>query len=108
VGAGGFDGFRQKQDAHESLPRFGPPKGKNLHPACLILYCWHSWSYYNGGADEIWRRWKKRCVLAYAREGDGICARSDVYLLLGLPSSPLYGGQGLEIRSKSVTGVCES
>jgi hypothetical protein len=26
---------------------------------------------------------------------------------LGHPSSPLYGGQGLRIRSKSVTGVCE-
>jgi hypothetical protein len=23
---------------HTNLPRFGPPKGKDLHPACLILY----------------------------------------------------------------------
>jgi hypothetical protein len=53
VGAGGFNSFRQKQDAHESLPRLGPPEGKDLHPACLILYCWYSLSCYNGGADEI-------------------------------------------------------
>jgi hypothetical protein len=93
VGAGGFDSFRQKQDAHESLPRFGPPEGKDLQPACLILYCWHSWSCYNGGTDEIWLWSKKRRVLAYARGGYGICARLDVYLLLGRPSSPLYGGE---------------
>jgi hypothetical protein len=67
VGAGGFDGFRQKQDAHESLPRLGPPEGKDLHPACLILYCWYSWSCYNGGADKIWLWSKERRVLAYAR-----------------------------------------
>jgi hypothetical protein len=23
---------------HESLPRFGPPEGKDLRPACLYLY----------------------------------------------------------------------
>jgi hypothetical protein len=28
MGAGGFDGFRQKHDAHESLPRFGPRRVK--------------------------------------------------------------------------------
>jgi hypothetical protein len=44
---GGFDGFRQKQGAHRSLPRLGPPEGKDLHPACLILYCFYSWSCYN-------------------------------------------------------------
>jgi hypothetical protein len=27
--------------------------------------------------------------------------------LLGRPSSPLYGGRGLRIRSKSVTSVCK-
>jgi hypothetical protein len=74
VDAGEFDGFRQKQDEHESLPRFGLPEDNDLHPACLILYCWYSLGYYNGGADEIWPRWKKRHVLAYAR---GIYAISD-------------------------------
>jgi hypothetical protein len=49
---------------------------------------------------------RRRRVLAYEHGGDWICARSDVYLLLGRPSSPLYGGRGLGIRSKSVTGVC--
>jgi hypothetical protein len=106
MGTGGFDGFRQKQETHESLRRFGPLKGKDLHPACMILYCWYSWSYYNGGADDIWPRWKKMCVLAYARGGDRSCVRSEIDSLLGRPSSPLYGGRGLEIRSKSVTGGC--
>jgi hypothetical protein len=46
--AGGFDDFRQKYDAHESLPRFDPPEGKDLHPNCLILYCLYIWSCYNG------------------------------------------------------------
>jgi hypothetical protein len=85
MGAGGFDDFRQKHDAHENLPRFSPPEGKDLHPACLILYCWHSWSCYNGAADKIWLWSKKRRVLAYARGGDGICARLDVSLILGCP-----------------------
>jgi hypothetical protein len=58
---GGFDGFRQKQDAHEDLPRFGPPEGKDLHPACLILYCWYMWSCYNGtqmGSGYGRKRWR--------------------------------------------------
>jgi hypothetical protein len=96
VGAGGFDGFKQKQDARESLPRFGPPEGKDLHLACLIFCCLYSWSCYNGGADEIWPRWKKRRVLAYAR---GIYVRLEIACLLSRPSSPLYGGRGLGIRS---------
>jgi hypothetical protein len=86
VGADEFDGFRQKQDASESLPRFGPPEGKDLHHVCLILYCLYSWSCYNGGADEIWPRWRERHVLAYAC---GIYARSEIACLLGRPSSPL-------------------
>jgi hypothetical protein len=63
---GGFDGFRQKQGVHTYLPRFGPPKGKDLHPACLILYYWYMWSCYNsaqmqsGGGGRRWR------ALAYA------------------------------------------
>jgi hypothetical protein len=58
---GGFDGFRQKQGVHTNLPRFGPPEGKDLHPACLILYCWYMWSCYNsaqmqsGGGGRRWR-----------------------------------------------------
>jgi hypothetical protein len=47
VGSGELDGFRQKQGVHTILPRFGPPEGKDLHPACLILYCLCSWSCYN-------------------------------------------------------------
>jgi hypothetical protein len=49
---GGFDGFRQKQGVHTILPKFGPPEGKDLHPACLILYCWYMWSCYNGAEVE--------------------------------------------------------
>jgi hypothetical protein len=37
MGAGGFDGFRQKHDAHESLPTFGPPEDKDLHPDLVLL-----------------------------------------------------------------------
>jgi hypothetical protein len=51
VAVGGFDGFRQKQDAHESLPMFGPLKGKDLHLAYLNLYCWYSSSCYNALAE---------------------------------------------------------
>jgi hypothetical protein len=43
-------------------------------------------------------------VLAYARGGDRICARSEIDSLLGRPSLPLYGRSGLEIRSKSDIG----
>jgi hypothetical protein len=76
-GSGELDGFRQKKGVHTNLPRFGPPEGKDLHPACLILYCLYSWSYCNGGTNEIWLWLKTRRVLAYTRE---ICARLDVYL----------------------------
>jgi hypothetical protein len=86
VGVGGFDGFRQKQDAHENLPRFCLPESKDLHPACLILYCLYNWSCYNGAQMRSGgggRRWR---VLAYAR---GIYARSGVYVRLEIdPSRP--------------------
>jgi hypothetical protein len=58
---GGFDGFRKKQGVHMNLPRFGPPEGKDLHPACLILYCWYMWSCYNGaqmGSGYGQKRWR--------------------------------------------------
>jgi hypothetical protein len=58
---GGFDGFRQKQGVHTNLPRFGPPEGKDLHPAYLILYCLYSWSCYNGAHMQSGgggRRWR--------------------------------------------------
>jgi hypothetical protein len=105
VGAGGFDGFRQKQDAHENLPRFGPREGKDLHHACLILYCLYSWSYYNGGADEIWWR-KKKIACASLCTWDLLKRLSPSFL--AAPPRPYMGGRGLGIRSKSVTGVCES
>jgi hypothetical protein len=74
VGTGGFDGFRQKQDVHESLPRY---LAMVENETCASL-----------------------CV------GDMRSVRDQiVYLLLGRPSSPLYGGRGLGIWSKSVTGV---
>jgi hypothetical protein len=47
VSAGEFDGFRQKQDAHENLPRFAPRRLKT-YISCLSLYCWYIWSCYNG------------------------------------------------------------
>jgi hypothetical protein len=69
--------LQTKTRVHMNLPRFGPPEGKDLHPACLILYCLYSWSCCNGGTNKIWLWSKTRRVLAYARE---ICARLDVYL----------------------------
>jgi hypothetical protein len=57
------------------------------------LYCWCSWSYYNGGVDGIWPRWEKRRVLAYAREKDRICARLDFDAFLAAPPRPYMGGE---------------
>jgi hypothetical protein len=101
--AGGFDGFRQKHE-HMGFTQVRPPKGKDLHPACLILYCWYSLSCYSGGVDEIWPRWKKMACASLCMWDlcEIICLS-----LSWPPSSPLYGGQGLGIRSKSITGVCE-
>jgi hypothetical protein len=82
MGADGFDGFRQKHGAR-CLPRFRPTKGNTLHHVCIILYCWYNWGCYNGSAHEIWLRWKKRRVLAYAR---GIYVRSDSRWLPSWPS----------------------
>jgi hypothetical protein len=48
-------------EGHTNLPRFGPPEGKDLHPACLILYCLYSWRCYNGAqmqSGEGGRRWR--------------------------------------------------
>jgi hypothetical protein len=62
-GSDKLDGFRQKQGVYTNLPRFGPPEGKDLHPACLILYCLYSWRCYNGA----------RCNLVEV-EGDGVAS----------------------------------
>jgi hypothetical protein len=66
---GGFDGFRQKQGVHTNLPRFGPPEGKDLHPACLVLYCWYMRSC----------TMARRCNLAEV-EGDGVASLCEVVL----------------------------
>jgi hypothetical protein len=50
---GGFDGFRQNQGVHTNLPRFGPLEGKDLHPACLILYCWYMWMVERDGVASL-------------------------------------------------------
>jgi hypothetical protein len=61
VGVSGFDGFRQKHDAHENLPRYCLPESKNLHPACLILYYLYSWSCYNGAQMRSGGGGRRRC-----------------------------------------------
>jgi hypothetical protein len=61
VGPGELDGFRQKQGVHTNLLKFGSPEGKDLHPACLIVYCLYSWSCYNGAHMQSGgggRRWR--------------------------------------------------
>jgi hypothetical protein len=40
-----------------------PLEGKDLHPACLILYCWYNWSCYNGA----------QMGSGYGRKRDGVC-----------------------------------
>jgi hypothetical protein len=48
VGAWRIRRLQTETGVHTNLPRFGPSEGKNLHPACLILYCLYNWSCYNG------------------------------------------------------------
>jgi hypothetical protein len=40
-----------------------PPEGKDLHPACLILYYLYNWSCYNGA----------QMGSSYGRKRDGVC-----------------------------------
>jgi hypothetical protein len=47
VGAWRIRRLQTETGVHMNLPRFGPPQGKDLHPACLILYCLYSCSCYN-------------------------------------------------------------
>jgi hypothetical protein len=48
---------------HRNLPRFSPPEGKDLYPACLILYCLYNWSCYNGA----------QMGSGYGQKRDGVC-----------------------------------
>jgi hypothetical protein len=65
VGARQIRWLQTETGVHTNLPRFAPPEGKDLHPTCLILYCLHNWSCYNGaqmGPGYGRKRWR---VLAY-------------------------------------------
>jgi hypothetical protein len=45
-----------------------PPEGKDLHPTCLILYCWYIWSCYNDAqmrSSEGGRRWRVLYFLGF-------------------------------------------
>jgi hypothetical protein len=63
VGAWRIQRLQTETGVHMKLPRFGPPEGKDLHPACLILYCLYSWSCYNGA----------QMGSGYGRKRDGVC-----------------------------------
>jgi hypothetical protein len=63
VGAWRIRRLQTETGVHMNLPRFDPPGGKDLHPACLILYCLDSWCCYNGA----------QMGSGYGRKGDGMC-----------------------------------
>jgi hypothetical protein len=63
VGAWRIRRFQTETEVHTNLPRFSPPEGKDLHPACLILYCLYNWSCYNG----------VQMGYGYGRKRDGVC-----------------------------------
>jgi hypothetical protein len=63
VGAWQIRRLQTEIGVHTNLPGFGPLEGKDLHPACLILYCLYSWSCYNGA----------HMGSGYGRKRDGVC-----------------------------------
>jgi hypothetical protein len=88
VGAWQIRRLQTEIGVHTNLPRFVPPEGKDLHPACLILYCWYNWSCYNGA----------QMGSGYGRKRDGVCypmhgiyARSGVYARLAYLGDALGG-----------------
>jgi hypothetical protein len=40
MGLGKLDGDQTETRVHRGLPKFGPPEGNNLRPACLTLLQW--------------------------------------------------------------------
>jgi hypothetical protein len=66
VGAWRIRRLQTETGVRTNLPRFGPPEGKDLHPACLILYCWYMWSCYNGTQMQSGRGGRRWRALAYA------------------------------------------
>jgi hypothetical protein len=85
VGAWQIRRLQTETGVHTNLPRFAPPEGKDLHPACLILYCLYSSSCYNGaqmGSGYGRKRWR---VLAYARDLSKIRCLCEISLSRGCP-----------------------
>jgi hypothetical protein len=73
----------------DTFETYHPPEGKDLHPACLFLYCLYNWGCYNGA----------QMGFGYGRKRDGLCqpmhgiyARSGVYTRLEreMPLVALY------------------
>jgi hypothetical protein len=50
VGSGGLNGGQTRTKGPCDLPRFAPPEGKDLCPACLTLY-------YGGVHSEVLQWW---------------------------------------------------
>jgi hypothetical protein len=62
-GSGELDGDQTGTRVHESLPRFGPPEGNDLRPACLTLL---QWCLQRGVLQ-----WRRRLNLARVRSSQG-------------------------------------
>jgi hypothetical protein len=85
VGAWRIRRLQTETGVHTNLPRFNPPEGKDLYPACLILYCLYSLSCYNSaqmGSGFGRKRWR---VLAYVWDLREIRYLSEISLSKGCP-----------------------
>jgi hypothetical protein len=74
-----------------NLPRFGPPESKDLHPACLILYCLYNWSCYNGvQMGSGYGRKEMACASLCVGSMRDLVSMQDLVSMRGMPLVALY------------------